>query len=115
MYWLFSVNILIFKPSITSKLIISVGIFLIISVINLLWIIITPVLSILVISFASIKVFIVKSESLAVNDSPSSVNSNLIPFNIGIIFLIDIAFVTYVKFSNNIFFWIANFIYFPSF
>ena len=92
---------------------ISLGIFLIISKMYLLLIIIVPVFSMLVINLLSINVSTVSSLSLAINVKPSFFNSNLIPFNTGITFFVDIPFTTLFKFSNNKLFSIANFIKSP--
>ena len=63
-----------------------------------------PVAVICLISLLSINTLIVNSESLAVKYNPSLVSSNLIPFNTGITFLVDIALITLYKLSNIMFF-----------
>ena len=50
------------------------------------------------------------SLSVAVKYKPSFFNSNLIPFNTGIIFLVDKALLTGFNPTNNTFFSIYNFL-----
>ena len=74
-----------------------------------------PVSSTLDIFSLGIKLLIEISESLADKYKPSFFKSNLIPVNIGIRFLVEIALAVLVKFSNNMSFLIINFISIPSF
>ena len=66
--------------------------------------------TILSIYFLSIKHSISISLLVAVKNNPSFVKLNLIPPSTGITFLVDTAFDTLFKFSNNISFLILNFI-----
>ena len=91
------------------------GNFLKISTIYLPLITIEPVSITSVIFSLGMKVLIEISESLADKYKPSFSKSNFIPVNIGIRFLLDIAFEVFNKFSSKIFFLITNFIFFPSF
>ena len=115
LYIVFSVLIITFRSSSTSILISVLGIFLMMSSKYLLWITVFPVSVMLLMFSLGIKFLITKSLSLAVRYSPSSVSSNNTPFNIGIIFLGEIALITLLKLSKIIFFSINNFIFIPSF
>ena len=93
-----------------SIIIVVSGNFLIISNNDLPYIIIHPSSSIALISFLSIKYWIVMSLSVAVRYRPSFFKSNFIPFKTGIIFRDDNALLTKFNPSNKIFLLINIFI-----